>query len=290
MLEAIGRVGTSSRQRNYQLVAQYRANLGRNLMPSNTSQIHHSAKKNETARFGGMNSGDAIETASIRSKLNMGERLSSMEMDHLKGKEPTLHRQAQSVEEARTSFEKELTDCTTKQEARNALMTALNKDADSIAKSSAAKDSDDHQIIDEQAAEASAVQQMVTSLMTQIKASLGASTKAGKTAEIAESAEAIKADVATASENSMPLPPLKDTSSGAHDQDILQTFLFKIRALQNAWDKYVHTQDYKAMPEGGSVLDAQRKADGVVMDMIKRYSPYKIQAQMATASNVDIAQ
>ncbi len=289
MLEAIGRVGTSSRQRNYQLVAQYRANLGRNLMPSDTSQMKHSIKKNDTSHSSGISSSDAIETASIRSKLKEGQSLSKIEMDHLSVKDPTLHRKAQSVEEARANFENSLAGCHTKQEARDTLMKALNRDASTAIKASESEDTDNVEIIDEQAAEASAVQQMVTSLMTQIKASLGASTQAGKTAEIAESAKAIKADVETASEASMPLPPLKDTTPEGHDQDILETFLFKIRALQNAWDKFVHTQDYKAMPEGIHEAGKQQP-DSRVMDMIKRYSPYKIQAQMATASNVDIAQ
>ena len=289
MLEAIGRVGASSRQRNYQLVAQYRANLGRNLMPSNTSQLQQSVKKNHTSHSSGISSSDAIETASIRSKLQEGQMLSSIEMDHLSLKDPALHRKAEDVEEARVSFENSLAGCHTKQEARDTLMKALNRDANTAIRASATKSSEDNDVIDEQEAEASTVQQMVTSLMTQIKASLGNSTKAGKTAEIAASAKAIKADVETASETSMPLPPLKDTNPGANDQDILETFLFKIRALQNAWDKFVHTQDYKTMPEGIKEAGKQQP-DSRVMDMIKRYSPYKIQAQMATASNVDIAQ
>ncbi|MBE6104771.1 hypothetical protein [Anaerovibrio lipolyticus] len=289
MLEAIGRVGTSSRQRNYQLVAQYRANLGRNLMPSNTSQQQQSLKRNHSLKSLGMSSSDAIETASIRSKLQEGQRLSPIEMDHLSLKNPTLHQKAESVEESRANFENSLASCHTKQEARDTLMKALNRDANTAIKASATEISEDNDIIDEQAAEASTVQQMVTSLMTQIKASLGSSTKAGKTAEIAESAKAIKADVETASETSIPLPPLKDTSPGVNEQDILETFLFKIRALQNAWDKFIHTQDYKTMPEGLKEAGKQ-PPDSRVMDMIKRYSPYKIQTQMATASNVDIAQ
>ena len=289
MLEAIGRVGTSSRQRNYQLVAQYRANLGRNLMPSNTSQQQQSLKRNHSLKSSGMSSSDAIETASIRSKLQEGQRLSPIEMDHLSLKNPTLHQKAESVEESRANFENSLASCHTKQEARDTLMKALNRDANTAIKASATENSEDNDIIDEQAAEASTVQQMVTSLMTQIKASLGSSTKAGKTAKIAESAKAIKADVETASETSIPLPPLKDTSPGVNEQDILETFLFKIRALQNAWDKFIHTQDYKTMPEGLKEAGKQ-PPDSRVMDMIKRYSPYKIQTQMATASNVDIAQ
>lgn len=289
MLEAIGRVGTSSRQRNYQLAAQYRANLGRNLMPSNTSQQQQSLKRNHSLKSSGMSSSDAIETASIRSKLQEGQRLSPIEMDHLSLKNPTLHQKAESVEESRANFENSLASCHTKQEARDTLMKALNRDANTAIKASATESSEDNDIIDEQAAEASTVQQMVTSLMTQIKASLGSSTKAGKTAEIAESAKAIKADVETASETSIPLPPLKDTSPGVNEQDILETFLFKIRALQNAWDKFIHTQDYKTMPEGLKEAGKQ-PPDSRVMDMIKRYSPYKIQTQMATASNVDIAQ
>ena len=105
MLEAIGRVGASSRQRNYQLVAQYRANLGRNLMPSNTSQLQQSVKKNHTSPSSGISSSDAIETASIRSKLQEGQRLSSIEMDHLSLKNPALHRKAEDVEEARVSHQ-----------------------------------------------------------------------------------------------------------------------------------------------------------------------------------------
>ncbi len=289
MLEAIGRVGTSSRQRNYQLVAQYRANLGRNLMPSNTSQQQQSLRRNHSLKSSGIGSSDAVETASIRSKLQEGQRLSPIEMDHLSLKNPTLHQKAESVEESRANFENSLASCHTKQEARDTLMKALNRDANTAIKASATESSEDNDIIDEQAAEASTVQQMVTSLMTQIKASLGSSTKAGKTAEIAESAKAIKADVETASETSIPLPPLKDTSPGVNEQDILETFLFKIRALQNAWDKFIHTQDYKTMPEGLKEAGKQ-PPDSRVMDMIKRYSPYKIQTQMATASNVDIAQ
>ncbi|ORT99991.1 hypothetical protein D081_1572 [Anaerovibrio sp. JC8] len=205
-------------------------------------------------------------------------------MDHLNEKNPKLHRQAQIAENARTDLENQLASCQTKEEARNALMSALNQGAGRTAKGD-----EDKQIIDNQASEASAIEQMLTTLMTQIKTSLGASTEAGKTAEIAQSAKAIRADVTDATEAAMPLPPLKSTAPAENDQDILETFLFKIRALQNAWDKFVHTSDYKAMPEGIEEAGKQQP-DSRVMDMIKLYNPNKMQARVSAASNVDIVQ
>ena len=80
--------------------------------------------------------------------------------------------------------------------------------------------------------------------------------------------------------------------------EIIEKLLYKLRAIQNAWDEFTHSKEYKAMPEGE--LDGRDKhtgksamsngftGDGII-DMMKQYTSSVADGLSIDSSSVDIS-
>ncbi|ORT99283.1 hypothetical protein D081_2012 [Anaerovibrio sp. JC8] len=122
MLEGIGRIGAYVQQKNLKTAAKYRIKTGNSLIPSKTEKLESALKqinKNQSSK-----DTNSLRTASIKSKLKGGRKLTSEEMNYLREKDPDLYRKAKGAQEAREELERDLSQCHTKAEARQALMRA----------------------------------------------------------------------------------------------------------------------------------------------------------------------
>lgn len=138
MLEGIGRVGAYVQQKNLKTAAKYRIKTGQSLLPSKTERLQSALKQisnNQSTKHS-----NPIRTASIKSKLKGGHRLTADEMSYLRENDPDLYRKAKGAQKAREELERDLSNCHTKAEARQALMRAqLKASNEAMAELSAAK-------------------------------------------------------------------------------------------------------------------------------------------------------
>ena len=80
--------------------------------------------------------------------------------------------------------------------------------------------------------------------------------------------------------------------------EIIEKLLYKLRAIQNAWDEFTHSKEYKAMPEGqlagedkhtGKSAIPKGFTDDGIIDMMKQYTSSFDDGLSIDSSSVDIS-
>lgn len=378
MLEGIGRIGAYVQQRNLKTAAKYRIKTGQSLIPNKTEKLQSALQKisaNQSTKHS-----DPIRTATIKSKLKGGRKLSSDELSYLRENDPALYRKAKGAQRAREELERDLSSCHTKAEARQALMRAqLKASSEALAELTAAKggagagvgaggsassfsggmgddisadiNADGADVMtgtDVNAAANVNVDNnmgaaMVNAAPIEAPASTGMtnSEASGEAAEVSEDVVQTEASDKRASENvakeiiSSVMREIntimaelnkaddgdkggeqlsEDNGSGAASMgqaassnnsakdaasEIIEKLLYKLRAIQNVWDEFTHSKEYKEMPEG--YLDGEDKkartsavskgftGDGII-DMINQYTSSFDDGLAVGSSSVDISQ
>ena len=378
MLEGIGRIGAYVQQRNLKTAAKYRIKTGQSLIPNKTEKLQSALQKisaNQSTKHS-----DPIRTATIKSKLKGGRKLSSDELSYLRENDPALYRKAKGAQRAREELERDLSSCHTKAEARQALMRAqLKESSEALAELTAAKGGagagvgaggsassfsggmGDDISADINADGADAMTgtdvnaaanvnvdnnmgaAMVNAAPIEASASTGMtnSEASSEAAEVSEDVVQTEATDKRASENvakeiiSSVMREIntimaelnkaddgdkggeqlsEDNGSGAASMgqaassnnsakdaasEIIEKLLYKLRAIQNVWDEFTHSKEYKEMPEG--YLDGEDKhtrkstatkgftGDGII-DMINQYTASFDDGLAIGSSNVDISQ
>ena len=375
MLEGIGRIGAYVQQRNLKTAAKYRIKTGQSLIPNKTEKLQSALQKisaNQSTKHS-----DPIRTATIKSKLKGGRKLSADEMSYLRENDPDLYRKAKGAQRAREELERDLSSCHTKAEARQALMRAqLKASSEALAELTAAKGGGagavggassfsggmgDDISADINADGADAMTgtdvnaaanvnvdnnmgaAMVNAAPIEASASTGMtnSEASGDAAEVSEDVVQTEATDKRSSENvakeiiSSVMREIntimaelnkaddgdkggeqlsEDNGSGAASMgqaassnnsakdaasEIIEKLLYKLRAIQNVWDEFTHSKEYKEMPEG--YLDGEDKhtrkstatkgftGDGII-DMINQYTSSFDGGLAVESSNVDISQ
>lgn len=382
MLEGIGRVGAYVQQKNLKTAAKYRIKTGQSLLPSKTERLQSALKQisnNQSTKHS-----NPIRTASIKSKLKGGHRLTADEMSYLRENDPDLYRKAKGAQKAREELERDLSNCHTKAEARQALMRAqLKASNEAMAELSAAKgaggaavagganaasfsgDMGDISVNNAIGAEGantdiSAVGDMgsmtngdvnLSGETTAINPAASTATSEGSTnisadgeasdvnnqnisndamekKEVENAAQQIISSVMREINNLMTEVAKADDSNDAESHnnqaagvtenepatnntatqggkasdatsDIIEKLLFKMRAIQNVWDEFTHSKEYKEMPE--EYIDGDDKtskpykakksvADDAIMDIINQYTASLPDEGVFDSPSVDISQ
>ena len=378
MLEGIGRIGAYVQQRNLKTAAKYRIKTGQSLIPNKTEKLQSALQKisaNQSTK-----DSDPIRTATIKSKLKGGRKLSSDELSYLRENDPALYRKAKGAQRAREELERDLSSCHTKAEARQALMRAqLKASSEALAELTAAKGGagagvgaggsassfsggmgdDISADINADGAEAMTGTDVNAAANVNVDNNMGAvmvnaapieasastgmtnSEASGEAAEVSEDVVQTEATDKRASENvakeiissvmreintimselnkaddgdkggeqlsedngadaaSMGQAASSKDSAKDAASEIIEKLLYKLRAIQNAWDEFTHSKEYKEMPEG--YLDGEDKhtrkstatkgftGDGII-DMINQYTSSFDDGLAIGSSNVDISQ
>ena len=378
MLEGIGRIGAYVQQRNLKTAAKYRIKTGQSLIPNKTEKLQSALQKisaNQSTKHS-----DPIRTATIKSKLKGGRKLSADEMSYLRENDPELYRKAKGAQRAREELERDLSSCHTKAEARQALMRAqLKASSEALAELTAAKggagagvgaggnassfsggmgddisadinadsadamagtdvnaaanvevdnnmgsamvnaapieaSATDGMTNSEASGEAAAVtedlaqaeatdkrasetvaKEIISSVMREINTIMSELNKADDGDKGGEQlSEDNGADAASMGQAASSKDSAKDAAS-----EIIEKLLYKLRAIQNAWDEFSRSKEYKEMPEG--YLDGEDKktrtsavsngftGDGII-DMINQYTSSFDDGLAVGSSSVDISQ
>ena len=381
MLEGIGRVGAYVQQKNLKTAAKYRIKTGRSLLPSKTEKLQSALKQisnNQSTKHS-----NPIRTASIKSKLRGGHRLTADEMSYLRENDPDLYRKAKGAQKAREELERNLSSCHTKAEARQALMRAqLKASNEAMAELSAAKGaggaavagganaasfsgdmgdisvdnaigaegantgisvvgdmgsmtngdvnlSGETTAIDPAASTATsegstnisadgeasdvnnqnisndamekkeaenAAQQIISSVMREINSLM---TEVAKADDSNEDESHNETSGITGNEPATNNTATQGGKASDATSDIIEKLLFKMRAIQNVWDEFTHSKEYKEMPE--DYMDGDNKtskpykaknsvADDAIMDIINQYTASLPDEGVFDAPSVDISQ
>ena len=253
----IGKIGTFAKQKNLLFAANYRIKTGQSIVDGSGrltltkstmfSSIQTSKKKSVSAA-------DKTRLASIKQKLKSGKKLSAAEMDYLKEKDPSTYKKAKYADEAREELKAELQQADTKQEARQAVMRAVAKiAADCSADFEALKGGaggggggvnfggDISVDMNFGGAENISAENISAETLSTENISSGEVA----TAENLTNAENLSNENSTA-QNNLQVDG-EEKSDGA--ADILDKYIYAIRAVQDEWLNFIKSDEYKNLPE-----------------------------------------
>ena len=195
-----------------------------------------SSKKNSVG------AADKTRLASIKQKLKSGKKLSAAEMSYLKEKDPSTYKKAKYADEAREELKAELQQADTKQEARQAVMRAIAKIA--------ADCSADFDALKGGAGVGGISFGGDISADMSFGGAENFSTENISSGEIATAENLTNAENISTNENSAQNNLQVDgeeKSEGA--SDILDKYIYAIRAVQDEWLNFIKSDEYKNLPE-----------------------------------------
>ena len=256
----IGKIGNFVKQKNLMFAANYKIKTGQSIVNGNgglTLTKTTFFSQSTTSKTKSNSAADKARLASIKAKLKSGKKLSAAEMNYLKEKDPKTYKKAKYADDAREDLKAELRTAKTKQEARQAVMRAVAKvAADCSADFEALKggaggggggmsfgadmnigggDSPISMNVDAGAENISA-ENISTS----------------ENISVAENSNATTSENVSANENPVaqnstsPAQNDEDSDSAA---DIMDKYIYAIRAIQDEWINFIKSDEYKELPE-----------------------------------------
>ena len=256
----IGKIGNFVKQKNLMFAANYKIKTGQSIVNGNgglTLTKTTFFSQSTTSKTKSNSAADKARLASIKAKLKSGKKLSAAEMSYLREKDPKTYKKAKYADDVREELKNELKGAKTKQEAREAVMRAVAKvAADCSADFEALKGGGgggagggsmnlggaDAPI--SMNADAGAENVSAENISTE-------NVSSGENSNVATS-ENISANENSSAQNENPLA--QGTNSAENEDsdsaaDIMDKYIYAIRAIQDEWLNFMKSDKYKEMPE-----------------------------------------
>jgi len=256
----IGKISSFVKQKNLVFAANYKIKTGQSIVNGNGGLTLTKASffnQVQTSKKSSTSAADKARLAAIKSKLKSGKKLSAAEMSYLKEKDPKTYKKAKYADEAREELKAELRSAKTKQEAREAVMHAMAKiAADCTADFEALKggaggggggsmnvSGADMNISGTDApismnVDAGAENISVENVSTE-------NVSSGETSNVATS------ENLSTNENSFVQGTNSTENEDSADSaaDIMDKYIYAIRAVQDEWLNFMKSDEYKELPE-----------------------------------------
>ena len=255
----IGRLSSYVKQNNLMFAAKHKIRTGQTLVNASGNLI----SANMLSTFDKLREGAKASTTQakqqkirrIKQKLQSGQKLSSEELGFLRTNDPKTYKKAKAADDAREELKAELKKAKSKSEAREAVTRAM-------VKASA-----------EAMAELSALGQAGGGGATQVS---GEAIQAGGEAINVSGAETPSAEGQTFADANQSIQTsgeratgeLSANNSATHDdktsalgaqknsdadkdtpEDIMEKFIWTIRALEDEWARFTNSDEYKNLPD-----------------------------------------
>ena len=244
----IGKIGAFVKQKNLIYAANYKIKTGQSIVDSGGNLTLSKSTMFNSVQYSKKTSNstnDNARLASIKQKLKSGKKLSASEMNYLREKDEKLYKKAKYADEAREELKADLRSAKTKQEAQQAVMRATAKiAADCSADFEALKGGGGG---------------ISFGGNTNVGGENIISTEnlnidGGEVVNVADtenfSAEnPVATSETSTNENSFAQVSNSENENSDSAFDILDKYIYAIRAIQDEWLEFIKTDDYKDLPQ-----------------------------------------
>ena len=245
----IGTLSSYVKQKNLAFAAKHKIRTGQTLTNANGNFISMNTSTFDKLREAAKTSTDqakAQKLALIKRKLKAGQKLTDEELGFLRVNDPKTYKKAKAADDAREELKDDLKKAKTKGEAREAMTRAMIKASS------------------EAMAELSALGQGGGNVSGGGGFSAGGEVSAGgenfSGGEVSSGAEPktlveVNQSIQNSNDqsNDAEKNPLAQKNSDDEKlntpEDIMEKYIWKIRALENEWAKFTNSQHYRDLPE-----------------------------------------
>ncbi len=248
----IGKISAFTKQKNLIYAANFKIKTGQSIVDNSGRLTLSKSTMFNSVQYSKTNSTSATEKArleSIKNKLKSGKKLSASEMNYLREKDEKLYKKAKYADEAREELKAELRGAKNKQEARQAVMRATAKiAADCSADFEAIKSGGSGGGISFGGNMNGGGDCAISMNGGDSAVSLDSGTENLNVGGENFSSGEFSNSESTANEN--PFTQFLNSNENSDSAfDILDKYLYAIRAVQNEWLEFMKTDEYKKMPE-----------------------------------------
>lgn len=245
----IGRLSTYVKQKNLMFAAKHKIRTGQTLTNANgnliSANLSSTFDKLREASKTATDQAKKQKLALIRRKLKAGQKLSDEELGFLRVNDPKTYKKAKAADEAREELKSELKSAKTKEEAREAMTRAMVK-ASSTAmaelSSIGAGGGNISGVGSSNLPQSAAMNVSGGEIANQSVSDGSTLTNANQTG-FNPSNGAINGD-----DNKISAQKTEDADN-LTPEDIMEKYLWTIRALEDEWAHFTNSSDYKDMPE-----------------------------------------
>lgn len=264
----IGTLSSYVKQKNLTFAAKHKIRTGQTLTNANGNFISMTNSTFDKLREAAKASSDQVKAqklALIRKKLKEGQKLSDEELGFLRVNDPKTYKKAKAADDAREELKSELRNAKSKEEAQEAVTRAMLKASSTamaelgaigqgVGNMSAgnsgggsvmqASDGFDSPNTPQSGAENFSVGEVSAEGNTNVSG-----TENKSFSEINQSIQASD-DKTSADKNS----PAQKNSDDQPDtpEDIMEKYIWTLRALENEWAKFTNSKEYRDLPENRS--------------------------------------
>ena len=233
----IGTLSSYVKQKNLTFAAKHKIRTGQTLTNANGNFISMNTSTFDKLREAAKESTDQAKQqklARIKQKLKAGQKLTDEEMGFLRVNDTKTYKKAKAADDAREELKEDLKKAKTKGEAREAMTRAMVKAST------------------EAMSELSALGQGGGGVQLGIRnEELGINSGAEAQSPV-EVNQSVQTSNETSNENSADRNSLSQKNSDEElntPEDIMEKYIWTIRALENEWAKFTNSKDYKDLPE-----------------------------------------
>ena len=238
----IGKLGTYVKQKNLMFAAKHKIRTGQTLIngSGNLSISTSTFDKLREASKSSTNQAKQQKLARIKQKLRGGQKLTDEELGFLRVNDPKTYKKAKHADDAREELKAELKKAKSKSEAREAMTRALVKaSAEAMAELSAFG----------QGGGSDCAAMNFGSADTAQSSSGEVSAEGTENQTLTEVNKSIQNSGEEATDKLSESNPVNHDDETTTPEDIMEKYLWTIRALQDEWEHFTNSDEYKNLPE-----------------------------------------
>ena len=264
----IGTITSYLKQKNMRYAANYKMKTGQNVTDANGNlNFAKTEKPAQTVQTSKKSEKEIAEArlASIKQKLANGRKLSNEELTYLQSREPKTYKRAKHADEAREELKGELRKAKTKQEARQAVTQAMIRASTQASADIADYKSNSSASDSKSTAETnfSSVNGLSNALHKTFAENWGYTEETNYHPPDLENSESENLDeeenpfanydfsLGAAYYRSQTPKSTKTQNADKQDspQEIMESFIMTIRALEAEWAQFTKSKEYEELPE-----------------------------------------
>lgn len=288
----IGTLSSYVKQKNLTFAAKHKIRTGQTLTNSNGNFVPVTTltfdKLSEAAKTSN-DQAKAQKLALIKRKLKAGQKLTDEELGFLRVNDPKTYKKAKEADEAREELKAELKKAKSKDEARDAMTRAMLK-ASSTAMSELSALSqngggtpaggamcsggDTMNISDGAVSSGGDAMNISSGEVTATEGNVNISGAANQTlADVNQSIQTAgenATDAINGDDKNSPLQKTFDDPDNMTPEDIMEKYIWTIRALENEWFHFTGSKDYKDLPDHSKDKDKVKKIHKQIVEPNRR--------------------
>ena len=275
----IGTLSSYVKQKNLTFAAKHKIRTGQTLTNSNGNFISMNTSTFDKLREAAKASTDQAKQqklSRIRQKLKAGQKLSDEELGFLRVNDPKTYKKAKAADDAREELKSELKKAKSKGEAREAMTRAMIKaSTEAMAELSALGQGGGNSamqaggnVADVGSSNVAQGGENISSGEISAEGNTNISGVENQTldSQSTSTEDKVASDKNSAEKNSLAQKNSDDESTTP--EDIMEKYIWTIRALENEWAKFTNSKEYQDLPNN---LTDKKSVDRKLLKAVAAY-------------------